>query len=92
MNRRLTQQEIDWLILGLKTLDSDECQNYVEQIKDLRVVYKCSCGEPNCHTVHFQYFERAKSVSLVNSSTVDGRWLIIFKNEDSERLAELEII
>ena len=92
MNRELTEQEIDWLKQGLKTLKPNEYENYVKQIRGLRAVYKCDCGEPDCHTIHFQHFEKAKSVSLVMSSTDDGRMLFILEHEDNWKLSELEII
>ena len=64
---------------------------YLHQIDELRVVDKCTCGEPKCHTVKFQNFEIGKSVAIVCSSTEDKRMLIIHINEETGRLAELEI-
>lgn len=65
---------------------------WINQIDSLRVIGQCECGEPNCHTVKFQNFERGKSVALVCDSTDDKRMLIIHINEDNGLIAELEII
>jgi hypothetical protein len=65
---------------------------FLDQIETLRVVYECECGQSNCHTVHFQHFEKGKSVAIVSSSTDDKRMLIILINEDTGCLSELEII
>jgi hypothetical protein len=65
---------------------------FLNQIENLQVVSKCECGESNCHTVKFQNFEKGKSAAIVSSSTDDKRMLLIFINEDTGKLAELEII
>ena len=76
-----------------KPLDEPIDPDYLlGQVDHLRVVSKCDCGEPDCHTVRFQNFESGKSVALVCDSTDDGRILIIHINEDSGLLAELEVI
>ncbi|QQS42118.1 MAG: hypothetical protein IPM63_04010 [Acidobacteriota bacterium] len=110
----MTEQEREWLVLGLETLRTGEYfgggnwvdletnkakeldqpldpQPFLQQIDELRVVDKCPCGEARCHTVTFQNFEIGKSVAIVCSSTKDSRMLIIHINEDTGRLAELEI-
>jgi hypothetical protein len=115
VNRELTEQEKNWLIDGLKTLETGEyfgggrwidldtnetkehdepidAEFFIAQIDELRVVDKCTCGEANCHTVKFQNFEVGKSVAIVCSATEDKRMLIIHINEDTDKLAELEII
>ena len=67
-------------------------QHLINQINNLRVIGECGCGEPNCHTVQFQNYERGKSAAIVCYHTEDKRMLIIHVNEDSGQLAELEII
>ena len=64
---------------------------FLAQIDELRVVDKCPCGDATCHTVKFQNFEIGKSEAIVCSSTEDKRMLIIHINEDTGKLAELEI-
>ena len=78
-----------------KTLPLDkpiDPRPFFNQIDDLRVVYKCKCGDKNCHTVHFQHYCRGKSVAIISYYTKDGRRLIIFVNEQTRKLSELEII
>lgn len=65
---------------------------YLGQIDSLQVVSQCKCGEPNCHTVQFQYFRPGKSAGLVCYHTEDKRQLIIHVDEDTNLLSELEII
>lgn len=65
---------------------------FLNQIEYLRVVGKCGCGEPNCHTVQFQHFEVGKSDNLVIYHTDDNRMLIIMINEETGMLSELEVI
>lgn len=65
---------------------------FIEQIENLRVIGSCNCGEANCHTVQFQNFEIGKLVNLVFYNTEDKRMLLIHINEDTNQLAELEII
>jgi hypothetical protein len=65
---------------------------YLSQLDELRVREICDCGEPECHTVHFQHYVFRKSVPLVYSHTEDDRLLNIFVNKDTGLLAELEII
>lgn len=67
-------------------------QHLINQVANLRVVGECGCGEPRCHTVQFQHYERGKSAAVVCYQTEGKRMLIIHVNEDSGRLAELEII
>ncbi|HEY0048829.1 MAG TPA: hypothetical protein VGB68_06075 [Pyrinomonadaceae bacterium] len=115
MNRPLTEQEKEWMIRGLKTLETGEyfgggnwidtkaneikpldepvnSEYFLNQIDNLRVVGKCNCGAPDCHTIQFQHFDKGKSASLVCYHTEDNRMLIILINEDTGKLAELEII
>jgi hypothetical protein len=67
-------------------------QHLIEQIDNLSVVGECGCGEPNCHTVQFQNYERGKSEAIVCYHTEDKRMLIIHVHADSGLLAELEIV
>lgn len=71
-----------------ETLPPDEPidpQPFLEQINNLRVIYKCKCGDKNCHTIHFQHFRKGKSVAIVNYYTEDDRMLIIFIDEESRQ-------
>lgn len=119
MNRKLTQQERNWLLKGLRTLSRGtyfgggkwvdmktgkvkpkdkpiDNKKYLRQIDDLRVVKKCSCGEKNCHTVNFQHYRDGyhggHSVALAESTTDDGRMLIVFADRKTGKLTELELI
>ncbi len=117
MNRKLTKQEKDWLIRGLKTLATGEYHGggqwvdgetgklkpldkikdpepFLKQIDELRVVHKCKCDDPDCHTVHFQHFERGKCGAIVVIQLKDGRgrMLIIDVHKESKMLAGLEVI
>ena len=115
MNREITQQEKDWLVSGLNTLETGEYNGggnwvdletnetlplnepidsefYFKQINDLRAKEKCPCGDKTCHTIKFQHFEMGKSVGLVTYHTDDKRMLIIHVHEDTNMIAELEII
>ena len=65
---------------------------FLDQIDDLRIVYKCKCGNENCHTVHFQNYRRGRSDAIVNYHTKDERLLIIFADQETGKLSELEII
>ena len=65
---------------------------WLDQIDNLRVVGKCGCGKPSCHTVQFQNFEKGKIETIVSYYTEDKRILNISIHEDSGLLAELEII
>jgi len=49
----------------------------LNEVDDLRVIDECDCGEPNCHTVKFQNFERGKSAAIVCYYTEDSRMLIV---------------
>ncbi|SMB96919.1 hypothetical protein SAMN00808754_1708 [Thermanaeromonas toyohensis ToBE] len=65
---------------------------YLAQIERLQVVDMCRCGDPGCHTVRFQHYRPGKSVALVHTNTLDGRQLIVFVDEETELLTELEVI
>lgn len=65
---------------------------YLAQIDSLVVVSKCKCGNPGCHTVDFQHFRSGKSVALVHTHTEDGRELIVFEDEETNFLTQLEVI
>ena len=67
-------------------------QPLIDQMAELQVIEQCNCGEPSCHTIRFQHFERRKSKKIVFYHTEDKRLLLIFVNRDSGLLAELEII
>ncbi len=111
----MTEQEKNWLIRGLKTLETgeyrgggkwidgktgkvkplDEPKNaepFLRQIDEIEVIYKCACGEPDCHTIRFQNFERGKCGAMVTTATEDGRMLIIDVHRETNLLAGLEII
>ena len=78
-----------------KTLPLDEPidpRPFFDQIDDLRAIYKCKCGDKNCHTVHFQHYRRGRSDAIITYYTKDGRMLIIFVDEETGKLSELEII
>jgi hypothetical protein len=78
-----------------KVLPKDEPidpKPYLDQLDALRVMAQCDCGDPNCHTVHFQGFSPGNSVALVEFHTEDDRMLIILVDRDTDKLAELEII
>lgn len=64
----------------------------LDQVDSLRVVGRCECGDPRCHTIRFQHYERGKSVAIVSHSTDDGRLLVIHVHEQTGLLAELEIV
>jgi len=65
---------------------------YLKQIDELRVVYKCNCGDTDCHTIKFQYFEKGKCGAIVGSSIEDGRMIVIDVHRETNLLAGLEII
>lgn len=65
---------------------------YLAQIEDLVVVARCGCGSPNCCTVDFQHFRPGRSVALVHTNTDDGRDLIVFEDEETGYLTQLEVI
>jgi hypothetical protein len=103
LNRSLSEQERTWLGRGLAVLQTGkhrygdssravDTRRYADQIDGLRVVHQCECGEPTCHTVHFQHFRRGRSIALVDTTTEDGRMLIVLVDEDTDMLAELEVI
>jgi hypothetical protein len=78
---------------SVKSVDSPvDPEPYLSQVSSLRVIGDCPCGEPKCHTVRFQHYERGKSVAIVCHHTSDGRQLIINVHEGTGLLAELEII
>ncbi len=58
----------------------------------LRVVRKCPCGDRFCHTVEFAREGSGDVSLLVDHYTEDRRLLLIFANEESGEIAELEII
>ncbi|MCG0279053.1 MAG: hypothetical protein L5656_11125 [Thermanaeromonas sp.] len=62
------------------------------QIEGLQVVDMCRCGDPGCHTVRFQHYRPGKSVALVHTNTLDGRQLVVFVDEETGLLTELEVI
>lgn len=64
---------------------------YLAQLDGLRVVGKCGCGQPNCHTIKFQHHGEGSSAAFVTHHTEDERLLIVFENDDG-MLSELEII
>ena len=78
----------------IKPLDEPiDPQFFLNQIIWLRVVSKCDCGEPNCHTVRFQKEGYSKSrVAIVTTYIEDGRMLIIHIDEESGIIIELEVI
>ncbi len=65
---------------------------WLDQIDDLRVVGKCSCGKQSCHTVQFQNFEKGKVEAIVSYYTEDKRILNILIHEESGLIAELEVV
>lgn len=65
---------------------------YLAQIDNLVVTSRCECGDPGCHTVHFQHYRKGKSVALVHTTTGDGRQLIVFIDGETRMLSELEVI
>jgi len=65
---------------------------YLTQIDGLVVTSRCECGDPGCHTVHFQHYRKGKSVALVHTTTGDGRQLIVFIDGETRMLSELEVI
>ncbi len=114
MNRKLTKQEMDWLIFGLEYSQTDEylkrrkqtfksagkstnikspdLKFYLEQIDKLRVVRKCKCADPDCHTIKFQNFERGKCAVIIDAQIEDGRLLMIDIHKETKFLAGLEVI
>lgn len=65
---------------------------YLAQIENLMVVARCGCGDPNCHTVDFQHYRPGRSVALAHTNTDDGRELIVFEDEETGHLTQLEVI
>jgi hypothetical protein len=72
--------------------DSIDPAPYLEQVPSLQIVGQCSCGDSTCHTVRFQNYAKGRSIALAQYHTDDGRMLIIHVNEDTGKIAELEII
>jgi len=65
---------------------------FLKQLDSLLVVDECRCGDPNCHTVRFQHYRPGRSHALVHTETDDGRQLIVFADEETRLLTELEVI
>ena len=65
---------------------------YLAQVDSLQVVDACRCGDPKCHYVRFQHYRPGKSYALVHTNTEDGRELIVFEDEETGLLTELEVV
>lgn len=103
--RPLTEQEKEWIKKCLSTLPKKKVfiskdgiflpptnpKPYLEQIDSLIVIDKCSCGDPNCHSIKFQHFQEKGSYAIAITSLEDGRFAILYTNEEGF-LSELEVI
>lgn len=65
---------------------------YLAQIEELVVVDRCRCGNLKCHTVDFQHYRPGRSVALVHTNTEDGRELIVFEDEETGKLTQMEVV
>jgi hypothetical protein len=65
---------------------------YLAQVDELVVVDQCKCGQPGCRTVSFQHYRPGRAVALVHTETEDGRVLIVGVDEETDGLAELEVV
>lgn len=65
---------------------------YLEQIDDLAVIGACGCGNPACETVYFQHYRSGRAAPLVQTETDDGRVLIVYVDEETKKLVELEVV
>jgi hypothetical protein len=41
----------------------------VQEIESLRVISKCDCGDPECHTIRFQNYEPGYSREIITYHT-----------------------
>ena len=66
---------------------------YLAQIGRLRVVGKCGCNDPTCHTIMFRDYRTVNAIrTLVCGHTDDRRLAIIDVDDDSGELIGLEVI
>lgn len=65
---------------------------YLAQLDGLAVVDRCACGNPACETVRFRGYRPGRVVALVHTETNDNRELIVYVDEETDMLAELEVI
>lgn len=52
----------------------------------------CGCGNPACETVFFQHYRSGRVAPLVQAETDDGRVLIVYVDEETKKLVELEVV
>jgi hypothetical protein len=88
--RPVNEWEKKMLVRGLSSLR--DAGPYLGQIDSLQVVDKCGCGSPGCHTVKFHHYRKGYSYAVAHARTDDGRDIIIFADEETGWLTELEII
>lgn len=65
---------------------------YLGALDSLRIVSRCGCGEPFCHTVQFQRFRAGHTRVFIHIDTEADLDIITFVDEDSRELAEMEVI
>jgi hypothetical protein len=105
--RPITQEEKEFLIRALGMLSSDEpipvndasgkAVNWVQkddlvfQIDTLVVIGRCQCGDPDCHTIQFQYHRSGFSEKILEMVLEDERILSIYIDKEKGYLTCLEI-
>lgn len=65
---------------------------YLAQLDGLVVVERCGCGNHACETVTFRGYRPGHAVALVHTETDDGRVLIVYVDEETDELVELEVV
>jgi hypothetical protein len=77
-------------ILG-KFFKNIDVKKTLKTLNELKVIGKCGCGDPKCHTVQFQHFKPFQSIGFVDR-TGDHRYLLIGFDKKTKMLTELEVI
>jgi hypothetical protein len=77
-------------ILG-KFFKNINVKNALKTLDSLRVISKCGCGDPKCHTVQFQHFKPFQSIGFIDR-TGDHRYLLIGFDKKTKMLSEIEVI
>ncbi|MEM9446892.1 MAG: hypothetical protein AAGA18_16245 [Verrucomicrobiota bacterium] len=99
MKRELTVQEKWWVEEALNQepeLNELEKSAYKLQLKDLKVIEECDCGDPLCGSVKFSNYVQGHSVAIadgvIQKDSSEEFLVILFIDKRSDRLSELEIV
>ena len=97
--RELNKDEASWIEQALKEesdLKSQDITQYLEQIKSLKVVEECDCGDRECKSVRFQHYRPGYSYGLADASINRGTnkefLAIVFVDRQTRLITEIETV